>query len=79
MCVSYFYVLAGILRNPRQAAMKVAKPHLLHRQQRLEGIAGPNAHFFSVMQVKLAASSVLPLPLYRATCGYAQSGRARRR
>ena len=29
------------------------------------------------LQVKFAASSVLPLPLYASTCGYGQSGRVR--
>src|SRR5262249_7542468 len=31
----------------------------------------------SSVQTKFAASSVLPLPLYRATCGYAHRGRVR--
>jgi hypothetical protein len=30
-----------------------------------------------LLQTKFAASSVLPLPVYRATDGYAQSGRER--
>jgi hypothetical protein len=32
---------------------------------------------FSLVQTKFAASSVLPLPLYLATCGYGHSGRDR--
>src|SRR5438128_10813945 len=31
----------------------------------------------SHLQTKLAASSVLPLPLYEAVCGYGHSGRVR--
>jgi hypothetical protein len=34
-------------------------------------------HFFLQRHAKFAASSVLPLPLYSACCGYGQSGRVR--
>jgi hypothetical protein len=32
---------------------------------------------YGVLQMKFAASSVLPVPLYRATCGYGHRGRVR--
>src|SRR5450631_38238 len=32
---------------------------------------------YGALQIKFAASSVLPVPLYLATCGYGHSGRVR--
>src|SRR5258707_8051244 len=45
----------------------------LHRQRRTQPAqTGP-----AYLQTKLAASSVLPVPLYVATAGYAHNGRVR--
>jgi hypothetical protein len=88
--LAFFAYLGGFARNAlnpwaRSAFWRrVSRKDAKSRKDAEDPVAQQGQRFllelepvFSIVHTKLAASSVLPLPLYRATCGYGQSGRVR--
>ena len=61
----------------RRSTSEARMPEVLRVNQSLGASAFGHYEAHGAAQVKLSAASMLPDPLYRATCGYGHSGRVR--